>query len=81
MGTEMTVGIRQTMRMLEKDLICEVLIAQDSDHFVTRPVIEAAEQRDVEITYIDTKKKLGHICGIETGAAVAGKLRTGTASG
>ena len=75
MTTEMTAGVRETMRMLEKNLVDEILIARDSDFFVTRPVIEAAEHRHVRVTYIDTKKSLGHICGIANGAAVAGKLR------
>ena len=77
MTSEMTVGTRETMRMLEKNLLEEILIARDSDFFVVRPVMEAAELRHIRITYIDTKKSLGHICGIDSGAAVAGKLRCG----
>lgn len=75
MTSKMTAGVRETMRMLEKNLIDEILIARDSDFFVTRPVIEAAEIRHIKVTYIDTKKSLGHICGISNGAAVAGKFR------
>ena len=77
MTSEMTVGTRETMRMLEKNLLEEILIARDSDFFVVRPVMEAAELRHIRITYIDTTKSLGHICGIDSGAAVAGKLRCG----
>ena len=75
-----TVGVRQTMRKLEKDQLEEVLIACDSDVFVTRPIEEAARSRNVRIKYIDSKKILGHICGIEIGTAVAGILRSETDS-
>ena len=75
MISEMTVGARETLRMLEKGHLKEVLVARDSDRFVVRPVIETAEQRRVKVTYIDTKKSLGSICGIGNGAAVAGMIR------
>lgn len=76
MERKKTVGVRQTMRKLEKDQLTEVLIARDSDHFVIRPVEEAARSRNVPITYIDSKKILGHICGISIGTAVAGSIRS-----
>ena len=75
MTTEITAGSRETLRMLEKNLLDEILVARDSDYFVVRPLIEAAKHRHVRVTYIDTKKSLGHICGIGSGAAVAGKVR------
>ena len=74
MTAEMTIGARETLRMLEKGRLSEILIARDSDNFVTRPVLEAAELRHIKITCIDTKKSLGSICGIAKGAAVAGRL-------
>ena len=77
MSKEMTAGIKETMKMLEKGGLSEVMIAGDADHFVVRPVIETAEQRSVKITYIDTKRNLGRMCGVYTGAAVAGVLKDG----
>ncbi len=75
MTSEMTVGARETMRMLERGLLEEVLLARDSDSFVTRPFMETAKLRQVKITFIDSKKSLGNICSIAHGAAVAGKIR------
>lgn len=72
MLTNVTVGIKQTMRMLEQNRLSEVFVAKDADYFVIRPLIEIADARGVPITYIDTRRELGRMCGIEIGAAVAG---------
>ena len=71
---EVVVGIKQTLRMLEQNCIKEVLIARDADFYVTGPVIKLAEDNGVPIIYVDTKKKLGRMCGIDIGAATAGRL-------
>ena len=71
----MVVGIKQTMRMLEQNQLSEVIVARDADHFVVRPLIEMADARGIAVSYIDTRKELGRLCGIEIGAATAGRLR------
>jgi large subunit ribosomal protein L7A len=71
----MTAGIKQTLRMLERGMLSEIMIAGDADHFVVRPAVQMAEFRNVKITYIDTKRNLGRMCGLDTGTAVAGVLR------
>lgn len=73
MTAKVTVGIKQTMRMLEQNRLSEVFVAQDADYFVIRPLIEMADSRGIPITYIGTRRKLGRMCGIEIGAAVAGR--------
>lgn len=73
--SELTAGLRQTMRMLEKGMLEEVYIARDADNFVKRPVMEAAQARGIPVKYIDNKRTLGHICGVAKGTAVAGLPR------
>ncbi|MGI6205129.1 MAG: ribosomal L7Ae/L30e/S12e/Gadd45 family protein [Anaerovoracaceae bacterium] len=75
MAEELVAGVKQTMRMLERGRLSEVMVAGDADHFVTRPVVESAELRHVKVTHIDTKRTLGHMCGLDTGTAVAGVLK------
>ena len=71
---KVVVGIKQTLRMVEQDCISEVYIARDADFYVTGPVIKAAEAKGVPVKYVDSKKKLGRMCGIEVGAATAGRM-------
>ncbi len=71
MEQKLTVGVKQTMRLLEQNLASEVLIAQDADYFVIRPGLEEAKRRQVEIRFVDSRAALGRICGISIGAAVA----------
>ena len=69
------VGIKQTMRLLEQEQLGEVCVAKDSDYFVIRPLIAMADIKRVPVTYVDTRKELGRLCGIEIGAAAAGRRR------
>lgn len=72
---EVVVGIKQTLRMIEKDCISEVFIARDADFYVTDPVIKSAETKGIPVRYVDTRKKLGRMCGIEIKAAAAGRIK------
>ena len=67
-----TVGMKQTLRMLEKNKLKAVYAANDADRYVTRPVIEAAEAMGVDVIYVRSKKNMCSRFGIERGAAVAG---------
>lgn len=75
METFDVVGIKQTMRMLEQGQLREVFVAKDSDYFVIRPLIAMADGKKIPVTYVDTRKELGRLCGIEIGAAAAGRRR------
>lgn len=75
METIDVVGIKQTMRMLEQGQLCEVFAARDSDYFVIRPLIAMADTKKVPVTYVDTRRELGRMCGIGIGAAAAGRRR------
>lgn len=70
----MVVGAKQTMRMLEKGRLSEVYLAKDADRFVTKPLQKMATDKGVRIVFEDSRVKLGHKCGIDIGAAVAGRL-------
>lgn len=71
---KMVVGIKQTMRMIERGMVKNIYIAQDADFFVTRAIIEAALAANIPIISVESKKDLGRMCGIEIGTATAGTL-------
>lgn len=70
----MVVGIKQTLRMIEQGRVIELFVAEDADFYVTRHVIDAAAADNIPIKYVGSMKQLGHMSGIDIGAAVAGKL-------
>ena len=39
------------------------------------PLIAMADMKRVPVVYVDTRKELGRLCGIEIGAAAAGRRR------
>lgn len=64
------VGTKQTVRAIKTGNIDEVIIATDADPRLTLQVVNIAEENDIPITYVDSKKKLGKACGINVGSAV-----------
>ena len=73
--TEFVVGIKQTLRMIDKNCIMEIYIAEDADFYIVGPVVRAAEAGGIPVRYISSRRKLGRICSIDVGAAAAGRLK------
>ncbi len=69
-----TVGVKQTLRAIEKGTAQRVFVAEDADAPVTRPIIELCLSHQVELVRVATMLELGKACGIEVGAAVAAIL-------
>lgn len=70
------VGLRQTSKLLERGELEEVLIAADADLFATKAVLAEAEARGVKVTRVKSKRVLGRELGIDSSAAVAGRIRS-----
>ncbi|UWG97912.1 ribosomal L7Ae/L30e/S12e/Gadd45 family protein [Dehalobacter sp. DCM] len=68
------VGIKQTIRSLEKGEVSWVYLAQDADAKMIRPIREMCAARQIEIKEVPTMSELGKACGIKVGAAVAAVL-------
>ncbi|HWQ88378.1 MAG TPA: ribosomal L7Ae/L30e/S12e/Gadd45 family protein [Desulfitobacteriaceae bacterium] len=66
-----TVGVKQTLRAMEKGSVKCIFIAEDADAHVTRPIIELGQRQKVEIIRVSTMQELGKACNIQVGAAVA----------
>jgi len=66
-----TVGVKQTLRAMEKGSVKCLFIAEDADAHVTRPIIELGQRQKVGIIYVSTMQELGKACNIQVGAAVA----------
>lgn len=68
------VGIKQTLRALEKNQLQRVYIAKDIDPKLSVLLIESCEKNAIPIEEIETSILLGKLCGIAVKAAAAGIL-------
>lgn len=65
------VGIKQTLKHLNNGEGGRVYIALNADKDLIEPVVKLAQEKSVEIVYVESKKELGRLCGIDVGAATA----------
>ena len=70
-----TVGIKQTLKAVEKAAVKQVFIAKDADERVVSKIKELCEKGNIQITYVDNMKQLGKACGIDVGAATVSILK------
>lgn len=66
---EKVIGTKQTLKALENNQVKEVIVAEDADEKILREVISLAEEKGVPYITVDSKKKLGAVCGLNVNAA------------
>ena len=64
------IGTKQAVKAIQAGIVTEVIIAQDAEERIIRPVLDNAELHRITVTYVDSRKKLGEACGIAVGATV-----------
>lgn len=74
-ANQVVIGTKQTMKMIEKGSVLEVYIAQDADQRLITKVESLSRKMGVQITYVDSMKRLGKACGIEVGTAMAASIK------
>ncbi|MEX2459972.1 MAG: ribosomal L7Ae/L30e/S12e/Gadd45 family protein [Paenibacillaceae bacterium] len=67
---KISIGTKQATKVIEAGQAQEVFIAKDADLRVTSKVIALCKKMSVQVTYVDSMKLLGKVCGIEVGAAI-----------
>jgi len=74
-ATKRVVGVKQTMRSLQKGTAESVFIAEDADARITDPVVSACAAAGILCERVTTMQELGKACGIRAGASAAAILR------
>ncbi len=70
------VGLKQTLRAMQQDLVKEVYLASDTEEHVLRKISEACREKAVPLIQLQvTKKELGRFCQIEVGAAIVAIMK------
>jgi large subunit ribosomal protein L7A len=69
---KISIGTKQTTKVVELGTASEVFVAKDADPRITVKIVNLCKKMGVKVTYVDSMKLLGKACGIEVGAAMAG---------
>ena len=72
---EKSVGSKQTLRALKKDLAEVVYVATDAEECVVEPVVKLCEEQNVPVIKVDSMKSLGRACSIKVDCAVAAIIK------
>ncbi len=71
----LSIGIKQTLKAIEQDQVLEVIVAKDADQRLISKVVKYGKEKGINLSYVDSMKKLGKNCGIEVGAATVAILK------
>ncbi|NLY56601.1 MAG: 50S ribosomal protein L7Ae-like protein [Firmicutes bacterium] len=69
------VGAKQTLKALAKGSVALVLMAEDADARVTKPIEDKCIEQQVQLKKVPSMRELGAACAIQVGAAVVGILK------
>ena len=68
------VGVKQAIKALEKNTAKLVIVAEDADEKVIKPLVDLCTEKNVPYEKAESMKELGRMCGIEVGAAAIALL-------
>jgi large subunit ribosomal protein L7A len=69
------VGTKQVKRALANGKVEIVYIARDAEKKVVNEIVTACNEKEIQIIYIESMKKLGEACNIDVSAASAALLK------
>ena len=69
------IGIKQSMKAVEKDQVVSVYIAEDADSRMILPLQQVCLARKIPVVGDSTMEELGIACGIDVGAAAIAILK------
>jgi large subunit ribosomal protein L7A len=69
-----TIGTNQTAKALQQQAVLYLYVAHDAEPRIVSPLVTLAQERGIEVEWVETMKQLGKACGIEVGAATAAVL-------
>jgi large subunit ribosomal protein L7A len=72
---QVTIGTKQTTKVIEQGKASEVFVAKDADPRITNKIVSLCKKAEVQVVYVDSMHSLGKACGIEVGAAVAAIMK------
>lgn len=74
------VGRRETLKVIQRGRAISVFAARDANPAILLEVEEHCRIHQVPVTFVESMRELGQLCGIEVDAACAALVRAQTAS-
>ena len=71
LARQRTVGVKQTVKAVQKGITKIVFVASDADPRVTRDIVKECQDKGVPVETVESMQLLGRACGIAVGAAAA----------
>lgn len=68
------VGIKQTLRAIDKNSVTRVFVARDAENRVLSPLLSRCEEQGIPVIWVDTMREIGRACGVDVGAAAAAPM-------
>ena len=65
------IGIKQAVKAIKNGEGKVLYVAKNADSKLIDPIISLAYEKSIEVSYVETTKELGRLCGIEVGSAAA----------
>ena len=65
------IGIKQAAKAIKNGEGKVLYVAKNADSKLIDPLISLANEKLIEVSYVETTKELGRLCGIEVGSAAA----------
>lgn len=65
------VGLKQSLKNIEKGLAHVVFLAKDAEEKIRRPILEVCQAQNVPVVEVQSMTELGKASGIQIGTAVA----------
>lgn len=64
-----TVGLKQTLKAVERGLARVVFVARDAEERVVAGLVQQAQAKNIPLVWVDSMAWLGRVCKIEVGAS------------
>ncbi|MDK7283970.1 ribosomal L7Ae/L30e/S12e/Gadd45 family protein [Staphylococcus pettenkoferi] len=69
------VGLKQTLKALDKDQVTSLIIAKDVEVYLLTDVLNRINHKTIPIDYFESKRALGSEVGINVDATVVALLK------
>lgn len=70
----LVIGLTQTRKAIDRQKATLVIIAEDADIRLTKPIQSLCEAKGISIAYVTSMKELGRASGIHVGTAAVAIL-------
>lgn len=70
------VGSKQVLKGISTDTVRCVIVSLDADVAIRKKIVACAQSKQIQIFYVQSKKRLGELAGIEVATAAVGLIKT-----